>query len=60
MRTPKSSSHQRKEIQAIALEFHKRAFGEETARVNFLTVGERKKYLNRIRQRIGGHAAKRK
>jgi hypothetical protein len=60
MRTRKSSQHRRNHIQAIALEFHKRAFGEEMARVNFLAVGERKKYLNRVRQRIGRLAANRK
>jgi hypothetical protein len=38
-------------LRAIALEFHKRAFGEEMARVNFLPVSERKKYLNRVRLR---------
>ncbi len=39
-------------IHQIAVEFHRRAFGEEMARVNFLPLGERKKYLARIRQRV--------
>ncbi len=59
MRPLKSSQRQRTELQAIALEFHKRAFGEEMARVNFLPLGERKKYVNRVRQRKDRLAAKR-
>jgi hypothetical protein len=47
----KTSRRQKTELQAIVLEFHKRAFGEEMARVNFLPIGERKKYLDRVRQR---------
>jgi hypothetical protein len=60
MRASKSSPLQAKDIRAIALEFHQRAFGEEMARVNFLTVAERKKYLYRLRQRTGRAAANRK
>jgi hypothetical protein len=43
------------ELQEIAFEFHKRAFGEEMARVNFLPVVERKDYLARVRLRIRRH-----
>jgi hypothetical protein len=41
----------RKKIQEIELDFHRRAFGEEQARVNFLSLAERKAYLKRIRIR---------
>jgi hypothetical protein len=51
MRPSKSSQRKKIELQAIALEFHKRAFGEEMARVNGLPLGERKKYMNRVRER---------
>lgn len=43
MRRTISSQRRTSELKAIAMEFHKRAFGEEMARVNFLPVGERKK-----------------
>jgi len=54
MRTAKSRQDLKNRIHAIALDFHKRAFGEEMARVNFLPLAERKKYLGRVRQRIRG------
>jgi hypothetical protein len=57
MQTPKFSQRRRNHIHAIALDFHKRVCREEMARVNFLTAGERKKYLNRLRRRIGRLAA---
>ena len=38
-------------LHEIILEFHKRAFGKEMARVNFLPVAERRKYLARLRAR---------
>lgn len=38
-------------LHEITVEFHKRAFGEEMARVNFLPVEERRKYLARVRAR---------
>jgi hypothetical protein len=60
MPTSKISQRQKAELQAIALEFHRRAFGEEMARVNFLPICERKKYVRRVRQRIDRLAAKRK
>ena len=40
-----------KSLHDITLEFHKRAFGEERARVNFLPVEERRKYVARLRAR---------
>ena len=40
-----------RELYEITLEFHKRAFGEELARVNFLPVEERRNYLARVRAR---------
>jgi hypothetical protein len=52
MRTTKSRQALKNRIRAIALDFHKRAFGEEMARVNFLPLAERKKYLVRVRKRI--------
>jgi hypothetical protein len=55
-----TSRRQKNAIQAIALEFHRRAFGEEMARVNFLPIGERKKYVSRVRQRKDRPATKRK
>ncbi len=39
-------------LHEITVEFHKRAFGEEMARVNFLPVQERRKYLARVRARV--------
>lgn len=51
-------SEKRQALRDIIVEFHKRAFGEEMARVNFLPVEERKKYLARVRARAA--AAKRK
>jgi hypothetical protein len=57
MPLPKHSQRQKNtKLQAIALEFHKRAFGEEMARVNFLPIGERKQYVNRVRQRKDRYA----
>lgn len=58
MPKPKSNQARRNDIQVIALEFHKRAFGEEMARVNLLSVAERRKYLSRLRQRSGGLAVR--
>ena len=55
MRTAKSRKELRNRILAIALDFHKRAFGDEMARVNFLPLAERKKYLGRVRKRIHAH-----
>ena len=45
-------------LHEIIVEFHKRAFAEEMARVNFLPMEERRKYLARARARaaIGGLA----
>ena len=40
------------DLREISLEFHKRAFGEEAARVNFLPPAERKIYLTRIKERV--------
>jgi uncharacterized protein YnzC (UPF0291/DUF896 family) len=45
----------RRYLQSIAFEFHRRAFGEELARVNFLPATERKAYLARIRERVSRH-----
>lgn len=39
------------ELHEIVVEFHRRAFGEEMARVNFLPLAERKAYLARLRAR---------
>ena len=39
------------ELHEIVVEFHRRAFGEEMARVNFLPLAERKAYLARVRAR---------
>jgi hypothetical protein len=41
----------KKRIEEIELAFHRRAFGEEMARVNFLPLAERKAYLARTRKR---------
>ncbi len=38
-------------LRRIVLEFHKRAFGEEAARVNFLPAAARMEYLARIKNR---------
>jgi hypothetical protein len=38
-------------IREIEWDFHRRAFGEELARVNFLPLAERKAYLARLRER---------
>ena len=38
-----------KSLHDITVEFHKRVFGEECARINFLPVEERKKYGARLR-----------
>jgi hypothetical protein len=48
MRQTKDKQHA---LHEIAVEFHQRAFGEEMARVNFLPVAERRKYLARVRAR---------
>lgn len=45
------TSEQEKRLSEIEWNFHVRAFGEEMARVNFMTVEERKAYLARCRQR---------
>ena len=43
--------HKNQDLREITLEFHKRAFGEEMARVNFLPAAQRRKYLARVRAR---------
>ena len=39
------SDEPQKSLEEIEYEFHVRAFGEEMARVNFLPLEERKKYV---------------
>ena len=40
-----------KTIERIEREFHRRAFGEERARVNALPPADRRTYLSRLRRR---------
>ena len=40
-----------KRIERLELEFHRRAFGDELARVNFLAPAERRAYVARLRAR---------
>jgi uncharacterized protein YueI len=43
-------------LSEIELTFHRRAFGEEAARVNFLPAAERKAYLASLRERVARRA----
>ena len=52
MASSQHSLRQRQELRRIALDFHRRAFGDEMARVNFLPLAKRKAYLRRLRSRI--------
>ena len=38
----------RKHLRRVEYEFHVRAFGEELARVNFLPLAQRKKYVGEM------------
>ena len=42
-----------KAIERIEQEFHRRAFGDERARVNALPLAARRAYLARVRRRAG-------
>lgn len=38
-------------IERLEREFHRRAFGDELARVNFLPLSQRRAYVARLRER---------
>ena len=46
-------------IKRIEQDFHRRAFGEEMARVNFLPVAQRRAYVARLRRRAAAAKSKR-
>ncbi len=46
----------RQYIKEVERAFHRRAFGDERARVNLLPVAQRRAYLNRTRRRAAGAA----